>query len=212
MQPVGRYIAVYGQSGSGKSTLAREIGARLGLPVFELDAIHHQPGWRPLPREQFRARVQEVIDAHPDGWVFDGNYSAVRDLLLPRAETAVWLQLPFWVVYPRLVRRTLGRMIRREELWNGNRESFRMSFFSRESILLWGITNWRDHSQKMRAVLFDQPHGARVMVLRSARDVERFLASLPPAARQRGGVTRCQPRPTLRGDDQHAAGPGARSG
>jgi len=177
----GRFIAVYGQSGSGKSTLARQIGARLGLPVFELDAIHHLPNWEPIAPEQFRARVQEIMDAHPEGWVFDGNYAGVRDLILERADTAIWLRLPFRVVYPRLVRRTFGRMVRREELWNGNRESFRMTFFSRESILLWGVTNWRPHGRKMRRTLFEQPHDARVIVLRSARDVERFLASLPPS-------------------------------
>jgi len=33
----------------------------------------------------------------------------------------------------------------------------------------------------MQHALCQEPHDARVIVLRSARDVERFLASLPPS-------------------------------
>ena len=45
--------------------------------------------------------------------------------MLERADTVVWLDLPRRVWLPRLVRRTLRRVVRREELWNGNRESLR---------------------------------------------------------------------------------------
>lgn len=45
-----------------------------------------------------------------------------------RADTVVWLDLPRRVAVPRIVRRTLGRMLRGEELWNGNRERLRYLF------------------------------------------------------------------------------------
>jgi hypothetical protein len=42
-----------------------------------------------------------------------------------------------------LLRRTLRRVVSQEELWNGNRESWRM-MLSRDSILLWFLhTYWR---------------------------------------------------------------------
>lgn len=39
-------IAVVGSSGSGKSTLAKRLGAVLGLPAIELDAITGGPAGR----------------------------------------------------------------------------------------------------------------------------------------------------------------------
>ncbi|MCC7364373.1 MAG: AAA family ATPase [Dehalococcoidia bacterium] len=177
----GRFIAIYGPSGSGKSTLARAVAARLGLPLVELDAVYHGPGWSEPAPEVYRARVQELLDRYAGGWVFDGNYSVARDLVLPRATTAVWLRLPFRVVFPRLVGRTLRRVATREELWNGNRETMGKTFLSRESILLWGITNWRPHRRKTRRMLREVPHSARIVVLRSPPEVAAWLDSLPRA-------------------------------
>ena len=114
---VGRRVVVYGPSGSGKTTLARAIGEARGLPVVELDGIFHRAGWQPTPDEEFRAAVLQRLESHADGWVFDGNWRAVRDLILPQADTVVWLRLPFRVVYPRVVRRTFRRMLTREVLW-----------------------------------------------------------------------------------------------
>ena len=74
-----------GTSGSGKSTLARELAEILGVPHLELDAVHHQPGWAPLPTDEFRRII--AARAAADGWVIDGNYSRVRDLVWARADT-----------------------------------------------------------------------------------------------------------------------------
>src|SRR5215475_11726512 len=82
-------VSVVGVSGSGKSTLGRELAGRLAVPFVELDAIFHQPGWTPLPEDEFRRRVAEI--AAGDGWVIDGNYSAVQPLVWERADTVVWV-------------------------------------------------------------------------------------------------------------------------
>lgn len=55
------------------------------MPFVELDAIYHQPGWQPLPAEEFTRRVAAVVTG--EGWVIDGNYSVVRDLVWTRADT-----------------------------------------------------------------------------------------------------------------------------
>jgi adenylate kinase family enzyme len=174
-----RRIVVFGPSGSGKTTLGRTIAARLGLGCVELDALFHKPNWEPSTDEEFREKVARALDSHPEGWVVDGNYSRVHDITLGQADTAVWLRLPFRVVYARLVWRTVSRAWTRESLWGTNRESWRLSFMSRDSILLWGITNWRPHVRKMRGTLAETPHNARVIELRSTREVDALLASLP---------------------------------
>ena len=115
-----RRVSVVGNSGSGKSTLGRALAARLGVPFVELDAIHHLPGWQPIDVPEFRKTVGAIVDG--DGWVIDGNYSAVRDLVWARADTVIWFDLPRRTVIRQVLWRTIRRGVTREELWNGNRE------------------------------------------------------------------------------------------
>lgn len=176
---VGRRIAIYGNSGSGKSTLGRALGERLGLPYIELDEIvHYRPNWEDRTDEDFRAQVQARLDASPEGWVCDGNYGAVRDLILPQADAAIWLRLPFHVVYWRLASRTIWRSLRGAPLWHGNRESLRQTFFSKDSMLLWGLTSWRRSRRRTAEALASVPHGANVIVLRTPKEVGELVGSL----------------------------------
>ena len=175
---IGRRIAVYGPSGSGKTTLGRQLGELLELPVVELDAIHHLPNWQERPIDEFRSIVTSTLGGYRSGWVCDGNYGGVREYVLAKAATVVWLRLPFHIVYWRLLTRTLVRSLRREELWNGNRESFRMAFFSRDSILLWGISHWRAHRRNLERDLARYPHTDDVRILGSPGEAEALLAEL----------------------------------
>jgi adenylate kinase family enzyme len=124
-----------------KSTFARLLSDRTELPIVELDKLYWAPGWKPVDPDTFRRRVLENTSS--DGWIVVGNYGAVRDTLWPRATTVLWLNYGFALTFSRAMRRTVRRAVTREELWNGNRESIRRSFFSRESILWWVITTHR---------------------------------------------------------------------
>jgi adenylate kinase family enzyme len=172
--PVGPRVVVYGPSGSGKSTVAARLSRRLGLPWIELDAIFHaRPKWEDLTTEQFRAQVSDLLDGHPDGWVIDGNYGMVRDLILPRADTVILLELPFATVYRRLAIRTVDRTLRGTELWNGNRETFRQTFMTRDSMFIWGLRAlYNQH--RLRGVVREEAHSARVYRLRTVGQV-RYL-------------------------------------
>lgn len=179
---VGRRICVYGPSGSGKTTFSRRLGELLGLPVIEIDALFHQPGWRPTPGDDFRAKVRDALERCPDGWVTDGNYGMVKPVVMPLADTIVWLRPAFLPTYWRLLRRTITRAWRREELWNTNRESFRLSFLSRDSILLLGITHWRAHQRNALRYFAEIDHHARIIQLRNDREVERWLRMVAAAS------------------------------
>jgi adenylate kinase family enzyme len=167
-------IAVVGTSGSGKTTVARELARRLGVPHVELDALFHGPGWAETPAEEFRRRVAAATDG--DGWVVDGNYdSKLGDLVLGRADTVVWLDLPLRVALTRVTRRTVGRIRTGEELWNGNRESWRGGFLGWESMFVWTIRSHLRHRQA-RAERLAQYAGLHVVRLRSRREVESYLS------------------------------------
>jgi adenylate kinase family enzyme/ribosomal protein S18 acetylase RimI-like enzyme len=145
-------IVVVGMSGSGKSTVARQLAASAGAPHIELDGLFWGPGWEPRPPHAFRGDVERAVAA--PRWIVDGNYSTVRDIVWPRAEMVVWLNLPFGTTLWQVLGRTNRRWIEGTTLWNGNRESLRRSFFSRESILWWVIRNHgakRRHFEEVRA-------------------------------------------------------------
>ena len=139
---------VIGPSCSGKTTNGRRLAAILGVPYIELDALHHDAGWTEAPAEVLQHRVRAALDAAPDGWVVDGTYfGKLGTLVLDEADTIVWLDIPFLTAIRRVLWRTARRMVRREVLWNGNRESLRIAF-SRESIVLWVLRTHREFEEK----------------------------------------------------------------
>ena len=83
-----------------------------------------------------------------DGWVIDGVYRRkLGNLVLEAADVVVWLDLPIRVWLPRLVRRTGRRLVGREEIWNGNRESLRTAVWGRDSLFGYAL---RSHFARRR--------------------------------------------------------------
>ncbi len=176
-----------GCSGAGKSTLATAIAREAGIPCLELDAIHHLPGWTVRPLDEFRDDVARFVAG--DAWVVDGNYSKARDLVWGRADTVLFVDLPRATVMRQLVRRSVGRILRRTELWNGNRESLRglLSLGPEDNILLW---SWKRHPINRRR--FDDARGdprwahVEFVRFRTHAQAERWLASRFSAAARPG--------------------------
>ena len=170
---VRRVAVISSASGNGKSTLARAVARRLDVPYVELDAIHHGPGWAELSAEELQSRVAPILAT--DAWVIDGTYRRkLGDLVLRHADTVVWLDQPICVWLPRLLRRTIGRIVRREELWNGNRETWRGAFGGRDALVWWALRGHRRHRREWPSQL--APFA--VVRLQSQREIEAWLASL----------------------------------
>jgi len=179
-------VNVLGVSGSGKSTVGRELAALLDVPYVELDELHHGPDWTEATADELRARVAPVVAQ--GAWVIDGSYRhKLGDLVLARADTVVWLDLPVRVWLPRLARRTFGRMLTGEELFNGNRERFR-NLFERPNIFGWA---WRRHFEYRRELPgWVAAHPGVVLVrLRTPQEVAAFLARAGREAAPAGPVT-----------------------
>ncbi|WP_238010092.1 shikimate kinase [Dactylosporangium sp. AC04546] len=177
-----RRVSVVGNSGSGKTTVGRALATALGVPFVELDSIFHQPGWQPLDTVEFRRRVSDVCTA--DGWVVDGNYSAVRDLIWARADTVVWFDLPRRTVMRQLLFRTLRRGLTGAELWNGNREHLRnlLNTDPEESILRWAWAKHETYGTRYRTASADPRWSALTFVRVASRaDARRLLERAGPS-------------------------------
>ncbi len=142
------------------------------VPFVELDAIHHQAGWTELDAQEFRRRVEPLVER--DAWVIDGSYRGkLGYLVLERADTVVWLDLPRRVWLPRLVVRTLRRVATREELWNGNRESLRTALSGNDSLFRYSLEHERPRRHRYPRDLAR----FRVARLRTQREADAFLRS-----------------------------------
>jgi adenylate kinase family enzyme len=165
-------IAIVGTSGSGKSTLARALANRLGCEHIELDAYYHAPEWKSTPDEIFIPRVQERLKF--ERWVCDGNYSN-RTGQLDRADLIIWLDFPFRIILARVLRRTVRRIVRREELWNGNRETLRMAF-SRESIIVWVFQTYKRRRQEFSKLQHSNKYpNAQLLCFQHPKEARQFL-------------------------------------
>ena len=172
--PLGRRIAVLGKG--GKTTLSRAIAERFGLELIEQDSIRHQANWTELSNERHRDVLRARIAQAPQGWVSDGNYSETRDIVFAQVETVIVLALPWRLMFWRTFKRSLRRVVTREVLWNGNRESFRLLFSSRDSIL-YELYEQREHFRNFAAeIRAAAPAHVHLVILESARQLNDFYA------------------------------------
>jgi len=173
-----RVAVIATASGCGKTTFGRALAATLGVRFVELDAIHWQAAWTELDATELRRRVEPIVADR--AWVIDGSYRGkLGDLVLERADTVVWLDLPRRIWLPRLLVRTLRRAVTGEELWNGNRESLPSAFLHADSLLRFALANDRPRRHRYPRELAR----FRVARLRSPREVDAFLRSASPSRR-----------------------------
>ncbi|MBS0490873.1 hypothetical protein [Phenylobacterium sp.] len=125
-------IAIIGISGSGKSRLARELGARSGLPVVQMDALFWSGSWRPVPEAEYLAAHECLIES--ERWIIEGYVDAAMAGRLRRADQVIFLDPPGWLCAWRVIRRWLEhRRSARPELSPEALERFQLRF-------LWTVT------------------------------------------------------------------------
>jgi adenylate kinase family enzyme len=174
-----RRISVIGTSGSGKTVFARRLAERAKLPHVELDALFWGPNWTPADDALFRDRVATALSG--DAWVCDGNYSSVRPMVLARADTVIWLDLPLLVCLWQALRRN-AQADSRERLGTGNRETWQRRL-GRDSLFWWIL---RTHGRRRREyeALFASPEAAHFERYRfgTTDEADAWLERIPTTA------------------------------
>jgi len=174
-------IAILGSSGSGKTTLARRVAQRTSWRHIEIDALYHLNNWKPQDREVLRRQIaHEIANKH---WVCDGNYnSVVGDLVQAAADTILVFDLPRLTVVRQVAWRTIWRAVRREELWNGNREPLTnfIRWQPEENVIRW---SWIHHNRYRDQYRGNEASGvwdhADVVWIEGHQAADRWLDRLP---------------------------------
>ncbi|MEO1290560.1 MAG: AAA family ATPase [Chloroflexota bacterium] len=175
-------IIIVGTTGAGKSTLARQLTQKLNITQIELDALFWNENWQPTPDYEFRARVTRAMANASAEWVMDGNYSRVRDITWQQADTVIWLNYSLYIIYWRIITRTLKRVVTRKKLWGKNRETFRNAFLSKDSIIWWAHSTYHQRKELYNRLIAsgDYPH-INFVVFKHPRETESWLNSFPNA-------------------------------
>lgn len=174
-----RRVNVIGSSGSGKTSVGKALAERLGVPFIEIDELNwgRYPNWRMPPTDELRASVE--LATRRDEWVVDGSYGSVRDIVWSRADTVVWLDIPFALRFARMLRRTIGRSLKREVLWGMQRETLRASVLSRDSLVLFMLRTERRRGRLYREWLARPEYAHLTLIrLRTQDEIDRWLAHI----------------------------------
>jgi hypothetical protein len=149
-------VVVMGRGAAGKSTAVVRLGRLTGLPVIELDKHFWRPGLAPMPPDEW-IQLQHKLAAD-DRWIMDGDLGAhdAPAARLARADTV----LIFDFSMARCAWRAGRRSRERADFW-------------------WWLLTWRYRSRGgvLHAVATFAAE-ADVHVLRTPRDVHRFLSTI----------------------------------
>ena len=85
-------IIVIGCPGSGKTTFSEKLHDVTKLPLFYLDAIWHKADRTHISRDEFDARLSEILSL--DSWIIDGNYSRTLERRISSCDTVFLFDLP----------------------------------------------------------------------------------------------------------------------
>lgn len=152
---VPRKVNIVGTSASGKSTFSKQLAEVLQCSYIEMDALFWQPDWQESTNDEFFAKLMDSLNQA--AWVLDGNYSRTTAIKWQDIDTIIWLNYSWTRTAYQSISRAIQRIISRQELWEGtgNKESFKKSFCSKDSIILWMLRNYHRQQRQYLAIMSD---------------------------------------------------------
>lgn len=172
-------INVIGTSGSGKSTLAKEISTILKMPYIEMDLLYWKRDWTEPSDEEFFEKLSNALSG--SSWVLDGNYKRTTEIKWQKVETIIWVDYSKIRTIFQAIKRAILRIISNKELWpnTNNKESFKQSFLSKKSIILWTLSTYDKNKCSYEAMMKD-PKYSHLQFIRISNNKEKrqFLNKL----------------------------------
>jgi adenylate kinase family enzyme len=149
---------VIGCGGAGKTTVARALALHTGLPLVQADPIVYPDGRTARPESEWQPELDGYADR--EAWVIDAMKLSILERRLQRADTVVFVDVPRRSCFLGVAQRDGVRAVR-------NREFMRW---------IWNFP--RTARPRIYELLGRSGDDTQVVVLRSRREVRRFLATL----------------------------------
>jgi adenylate kinase family enzyme len=172
---VGRRVVVTGMAGAGKSTFSRTLSEKTGLPVIHLDVHFWKPGWVPTPESEWREKQRGLLSGAE--WIVDGNDAAL-ELRLERADSAIFLDTPWWICAQRAVVRGLRKRAAGFELPPGCVESRWRRLRDEWSLALRICRDRGSERERDLAILSQHADHVAVHILQSGQAAREFLTAV----------------------------------
>jgi adenylate kinase family enzyme len=170
-------INVVGTSGSGKTTFCKSLSAILKIDHIEIDKVFWRPNWQMPPDEEFFTSLRGAL-ATKNAWILDGNYTRTIPIKWEKVELVIWLDYSFPRTLLQALKRAIYRSTTGKELWEGtgNRETFRKSLFSKDSIILWTIMTHKKVRKMYESLMKNNSYSRiKFIRLRSPSKADKFL-------------------------------------
>lgn len=82
-------ITIFGTPGSGKTTLAKQLGLELKIPVYHLDKLLWEEGWKLRDKEVFLKDQLAILNK--EEWIIEGSAISTLDYRFTKSEVVIFL-------------------------------------------------------------------------------------------------------------------------
>lgn len=146
----------------GKTTFAEKLRDKTGIPLYHLDAIWHKPDRTHISREEYDARLAEILPL--DSWIIDGNYSRTIESRLLACHMVFLFDLPVEVCLDGAISR-LGKE-RYDMPWIETEEDAEFIEF---------IKRYNEQQKPKALELLEKYDDKNIIILRSREQADAFL-------------------------------------
>ena len=159
-------IIIIGCPGAGKTTFAQKLCDKIGLPLCYLDAIWHKADRTHIAREEFDARMGEILAG--DAWIIDGHYSRTLERRIAACDTVFLFDMPTEVCLSGVLAR-IGTK-RPDMPWIDE---------TLDPMLEKEVVGFREkHMHTIYALLEKYGDGKNIVIFKTREEADAFLAHL----------------------------------
>ena len=166
------------QVAAANRALQSSYPGTLRIPYLEMDRLYWKPNCQEPNDEEFFSILEQALSG--DAWVLDGNYTQTTHIKWPRANLVVWIDYSFPLTLYRVIKRSILRAWKKQELWpgTGNRESF-SRLFSKDSMVLWTLSHYASNKGKFEELMATESYAHIEFVrLRSPKEAAALIQNL----------------------------------